>query len=152
MLKSLDQQIDRLSDKAQAILDTVLKQDKAGENIEHLIDTDRKLYQYLVAKNTVNDNARRLLVDEVIKTFRTLLYTLTKIIHRIEIVDERTDRIFQLEENIKSSKFKTYALVIIFLVFCLWSMASIQTSAAHMVFQFISSLFHSSWLGMLLPK
>lgn len=153
MLRQLDHQIDKLCDQAEVIADGILKESARDKEIEHLIDTDRKLYKYLVGRNATNDNARRIIVDETIKTFRTLLYTLTKVTHRIDILDERSDKIYLLENKLKGSKFKTYALVSLFLIFCLWSMASIQTSAAHMVFQFIASLFHSAnWLSIFVPK
>ena len=140
MNNELDKQIDFLDSKVQTILETAFRMEDPSASIEHLLSTDSKLY--LRANNYAS--TRRIIVDEMVKTFRMCGSIIKKTQHRMEIVDERAERIYRLEEEVKSKRVNTYIMLALVTIMTLWGMATLQKDATHMVFQFISSIFHGT--------
>ena len=144
MNNELDKQIDFLDSKVQTILETTFRMEDPSASIEHLLSTDSKLYLFLTVRANNYASTRRIIVDEMVKTFRMCGSIIKKTQHRMEIVDERAERIYRLEEEVKSKRVNTYIMLALVTIMTLWSMATLQKDATHMVFQFISSIFHGT--------
>ena len=144
MDNELDKQIDTLDTKVQTILETAFRMEDPSASIEHLLSTDSKLYLFLTVRANNYASTRRIIVDEMVKTFRMCGYIIKRTQHRMEIVDERAERIFRLEEEVKSKRVSNYILLALVTILMLWGMAMLQKDATHMVFQFISSIFHGT--------
>lgn len=144
MDNELDKQIDFLDSKVQTILETAFRMEDPSANIEHLLSTDSKLYLFLTVRANNYASTRRIIVDEMVKTFRMCGSIIKRTQHRMEIVDERAERIYRLEEEVKSKRVNTYIMLALVTIMTLWGMATLQKDATHMVFQFISSIFHGT--------
>lgn len=143
-LEKLEKQIDELNDKTQSLLETSFRAEDPNLAVEHLMETDRKLYRFLANRAIGYASTRRLIVDDVIKTFRSTSIVLRDMGHKMELVEEKADRIYRIEEELKSKKVTSILLIVFVTIFLLWIMAVVDFKSASEVFKFIAGLFHGA--------
>lgn len=80
-IEKLEKQIDELNDKTQALLESAYRAEDPTLAIDHLMESDRQLYKFLANRAIGYASTRRVIVDDIIKAFRTMSIAIRDVSH-----------------------------------------------------------------------
>ena len=143
-IEKLEKQIDELNDKTQALLESAYRAEDPTLAIDHLMESDRQLYKFLANRAIGYASTRRVIVDDIIKAFRTMSIAIRDVSHNMELIEEKADRVYRIEEELRSKKVVTIISIVVGAILVLWTMAVISLESATEVFKFISGIFHGA--------